>query len=213
MRQTCSSNNERYTTMQLTLSKLGAIWPRTTAVTATAVCILMPAFRTLSVPHELQITENSSTSLTVSWDGGAITPTLIAGDHWQFTLPVLVHLGSGEGSFGSPTGGAIAEPGGGSLGPWNNVFTSTTLTVPYVNLVDVTSDSATTSAFGVTIPDNVATLVGSDAAGNPIDLTFHDAGDGSGNTVPDHGSTVVLTLISWVALLGTARWFRAVQAS
>ena len=200
--------------MQLRSFKLGAIWPRAAAVTAAAVCFLMPAFPTLSnVVHQLLITENSSTSLTVSWDGSTITPTLVGGDHWTFTLPALVHLGFGEGTFGSPSGAAITEPGGGTLGPWNNVFTSTTLTVPFVNLVDVTSDSATTSAYASLVPDNVATLVGTDSNGTAIDLTFHDAGDGPGPTAPDNGSTAALLLIASIALFGAARWFRPVQAS
>ena len=214
LRRMCSSNNERYTAMQTRLFKLGANWPRTAAVTATALCFLLPAFPTFSsAVHNMLITENSDTSLTVSWDGSAITPTLVGNDHWTITVPVLIHLGSGEGSFGAPDGAAIAEPGAGSLGPWNNVFTSTTLSVPYVDLVDVTSDSATTSAFATVISDNSPSSVGTDSNGEGINLTFHDVGDGTVPSAPDNGSTIALLLISLTALFGAGRWFRAVQAS
>ena len=137
----------------------------------------------------LLITENSSSSLSVTWDGTVITPTLVSADHWTFTLPVAVHLGSGEGSFGSPDGASIQEPDG--VG-WNNVFTSTTVSAPDTTLVDVQSDSSTTSPFALPLTDGVSGVAGTDASGLPIDLTFHDAGDGTRSTVPDGGSTSAL---------------------
>lgn len=192
--------------MQLESFKLGDIWPRAAAVTATALCVLMPAFPALSITTDaLLITENSSTSLTVDWNGSAITPTLVAGDHWTFTLPTLIRLGEAEGIGGA----AIQEPGAST---WNRVFTDTS-SVVFVNLVTVLSDVTTTSGYDIPLPDGVSGFAGYDSSGNIIDLTFHDAGDGSVGTVPDHASTAALALISFIALFGAARWFRAVQAS
>jgi hypothetical protein len=127
----------------------------------------------------------------------------VSADHWTFTLPVAVHLGSGEGSFGSPDGAAIPEPD--AIG-WNNVFTSTTVTAPDTTLVDVQSDSSTTSGFAFPLTDGVSGLAGTDLNGTPIDLTFHDAGDGgTRSTVPDGGSTSVLL---GAAVCGLA-WLRS----
>ena len=133
-----------------------------------------------AITHSLLITENSSDSLTVTYDGSTIVPVEISPDHWQFTLPDLVHFGYGEGSFGAPDGGAIPEPEAvPPLGPWNNVFTSTTVANPCTNLVDVQSDSPTTNAYAVPLSDNVSGQVGYDCNNNPVYLTFHDSGDRS----------------------------------
>lgn len=188
---------------------MGSIWLQGAAIAATVVCLMTPAFRARAfVPADtLQITENSSSSLSVLWNGGIITPNLIGGgDHWQFTLPVGVHLGFGEGSFGSPSGAVIREPGPSDPGPYNNVFTSTTIANPFVNLVDVQSDSKTTSGFAVLLTDSVAGNVGTDASGIPITLTFHDVGDGDhGGSVADTGSTAALLACAFGLLGGLRR--------
>jgi hypothetical protein len=214
VRRVCLSNNERYAIMQRRLLKLGAIGPRAAAVTATAVCFLMPAFPAFSSGiHQLLITENSDTSLTVSWDGSSITPTFVANDHWTFNTPVGIYLGP-EISSGVPNGASIPEPGGSSItGPWNNVYTTSTTAAPYVTLVDVKSDVSTTSGTATVLANDVSGLAGDDAAGVPVYITFNDLGDSSRTTVPDNGSTVALLLMSGMALFGAARWLRPVQAS
>ena len=197
------------------LTKTNSIFSWATILAATLVSIIAPVFSAHATitSDTLLITENSSTSLSVTWNGAGITPSLLANDHWQFTLPVAVHLGSGEGSFGSPDGAAIAEPGAGTLGPWNNVFTSTTITTPDVTLVDVQSDSATTSGFASLLTDGVSGNAGTDVNGLSIFLTFHDVGDaGTGGTVPDNSSTVLLALISMSIVFGMAK-YRAAKAS
>jgi hypothetical protein len=148
--------------------------------------------------HTLVITENSSSSLTAFYDGNMVITTLVMGDTWDVQLPDLVHLGIGEGSPGA----AIPEPGAGTLGPWNNVFTSTSN--PFVSLVTVTSDSVTTNAFAVPLSDNVPGVAGVDGDGGAISLTFHDAGD-KGSTVPDTGSTFGLLFVALIALLSASR--------
>jgi hypothetical protein len=174
----------------------------------------MPAFHALSNnANQLLITENSDTSLTVSWNGSSITPTFVADDHWTFNTPIGIYLG-GEISSGVPNGASIPEPGGSSItGPWNNVYTTSTTATPYVTLVDVQSDVSTTSGTATILANDVAGLAGDDATGIPVYITFNDLGDSSGTTVPDNGSTVALLLISGMALFGVGRWFRPVQAT
>ena len=197
--------------MQLNASKSGAIRHLGTALAATVIGLSAPAFAQQPLvgvlPHTLVITENSSSSLTVVYDGNPITPTGLGSDHWQFTLPDLVHLGIGE----SSPGAAIPEPEAvaGVPGPWNNVFTSTSAPTPFVNLVDVVSDSKTTDAFALAFTDNAPGLVGFDSNQRAIVLTFHDAGDGSG-TVPDSASTGALAIISLISLFVIGR-LRLVQ--
>ena len=213
LRQVSLINNQRHTIMQRRILKLGAVVPRAAAVTATALCFLLPAFPAFSSAiHQLLITENSDTSLTVSWDGSSITPTFVADDHWTFNTPVGIYLG-GEISSGVPNGASIPEPGGSSItGPWNNVYTTSTTSAPYVTLVDVQSDVSTISGTATVIANDVSGLAGDDAAGIPVYITFNDLGDSSSTTVPDNGSTAALLLMSGMALFGAARWFRPVQA-
>ncbi|HVM47736.1 MAG TPA: hypothetical protein VMU04_06900 [Candidatus Acidoferrum sp.] len=155
--------------------------------------------------HVFLVTESSSSSLTVTYDGTPVTTTLLGPDNWDFNLPDAVHLGFGEGSYGSPTGAAVTEPGGGTLGPWNNVFTLTTLNTPYVSLVTVTSDATTTSGFAVTLANDVSGNVGTDQAdGLSIYLTFNDLGDSGTSTVPD-GGTAGLMLGGALSILGLIR--------
>jgi hypothetical protein len=95
-------------------------------------------------------------------------------------------------------------------GPWNNVFTTTGVNDPDVNLVDVRSDSATTYAFASSFTDGVAGIAGTDVNGANINLTFHDVGDGP-STVPDSVSTGLLALLSLISVFGMAK-FRMAKA-
>jgi len=169
---------------------------------AAAVLLLTaPAFQGFS-QDLLKITENSSASLTASWDGVSATVTPLAADHWQITLPVQVVISGGEGLGGD----AIAEPAG-EVG-WNNVTTSPANT--FVNVVDVVSDSPTTSAFAAVLPNNVptpgGTLLTASGGGVPFNVQFNDLGDGPGTgTVPEGGSTALLALPAILALFAMAR--------
>ena len=200
------------TSKMSTFTKPNSIWPFAKIMAATVAAIIAPAFSALcSGSDTLLITENSDTSLSVTWDGGNIVPTLLANDHWQFTLPVPIHLGFGGGSSLGPDGAAIPEPGAGILGPWNNVFTSTTFTAPLSSSVDVQSDDATTSGYAFTLADGVSGDAGTNASGNAIFLTFHDAGDTGTRSAPDHASTGLLALISVIIVFGMAR-FQVIKA-
>jgi hypothetical protein len=186
------------------ISTIKALWPRFSAVPAAILLLTTPAFQGFSVGTAdlLQITENSSSSLTVLWDGSSSGITVLnpTPDHWTITLPVQVVISGGEGEGGD----AILEPGGGTLGLWNNVTTQPPNT--FVNVVDVVSDSPTTSAYAAVLPDNVPTPGGVLSTGARFDLQFHDLGDGPGTgTVPDGASTALLALPAILALFGMAR--------
>jgi hypothetical protein len=200
-----------------TLTKINSILSRIAVLAATAVSVMEYVFSAHATPSTndtLLITENSSTSLSVSWNGSAITPTLVAGDHWTFNLPIGVYLG-GERAFGTPNGASIPEPGGSFLtGPWNNVFDTSTALNPFVTLVDVQSDDPTTTGVATVIANDVSGLAGADANGLPVYLTFDDLGDssgGGGSSAPDHASTGLLALLSVIILFGMAK-FQAAPA-
>ena len=199
-----------------TLSKTKSIRSRPVVLAAIVVSAIAPAFSAHcgTASDTLLITENSDTSLSVTWNGSSITPTLVADDHWTFNLPIGVFLG-GERPFGSPNGASIAEPGGSSVtGPWNNVFDTATTQNLFPTLVDVQSDSSTTTGIETVLADGVAGNVGADSSGNAVYLTFHDVGDGTVTPpgAPDNASTALLTLVSAVILFGAAR-FRAAKAN
>ncbi len=186
--------------MKPNFRKLDSIWAQGAAITATVVCLVTPAFKALSQGGDtLVITENSATSLSVLWNGGSITPTFIANDHWTFTLPVAAYLGGG----GGVNGDVILEPGAGVLGPYNNIFGSALFATTF----DVQSDSPTTQGTAQPINDGVASTVGSDISGNRITITFHDAGDTVPPLpgVPDTGSTAALLACAFGLLAGLRR--------
>jgi hypothetical protein len=183
-------------------------------VAATVVSIFAPAFSALC-QDTLNITETSDTSLTVIWNGTSITPTLVADNDWNFTLPIEIHLGIGDLSPGV----VVPVPGAGVLGPYNNIFTSDSYTPPtYTDLVNVTSESPTTDAYALLFTDDVEGLAGSDLEGTNVDLTFHDIANpnqpppGGGPNVPDNAQTSLLVLASCILLFGAAR-SSAIKAS
>jgi hypothetical protein len=187
----------------------------------TIVSILAPALSAFAQADTLAITENSHTSLTVVWNGTTLSAGSIAlvgsADQWNITLPVAVDLGIGPNDTSSPPhpalgsspspGAAVALPGA-PLGtpPWNNVFSSPEFT--YSDVVNVTSDSPTTSAYALGMVDSVQAVAGyADVGGlyNEVLLTYTDlAGTNSGSgSVPDGGLTITMLgmAISGLALI------------
>lgn len=127
--------------------------------------------------NQIVMTEHSSTTLSVTYNGGAITAHEYALDLWQFQLPAT----SGISAV------AWLEPGG------------TTVNDVYINanaLVQVQSDVslATSLANGYGVPfandSPVTTLAGV--------ATFNDLGDTA--TAPDAAPSGLLLLISLAAL-------------
>jgi hypothetical protein len=117
------------------------------ALAAGVLWVLTPSCPALAkTTNDLSILEYSDTSLAVSWNLVAIAPTLLAPNHWQFTLPDSIWLGEdAEGIMpGYSIGVSFPVPGAGNLGPWDNVGSFVTEQDPYSNLIDVQCHDATT---------------------------------------------------------------------
>jgi len=166
---------------------------------AAAILLLTaPAFQGFSQstvpPETLTITENSSTSLSVVWNGASITPTLIGSDHWSFTLPIAMGLNGEDGEA------SWAEPD--TSGTYNDLVVNTGLTVSPAQL-EVFSDA---KPGGVNpLVGNGVTVPGEDITHDAvIAVTFFDNGDAT-RTVPESASTALLALPALLALFAMAR--------
>jgi len=160
-----------------------------TAALLTGPVLAQPA------PHQLVVTENSSTStgLTATYDGSALAVTFIGPDQWTVTVPSTV--------FFIP-GGAFkwVEPENSGLG------NSVVLGSPGIPRFSVTSDITTNFP---PVADESTVNIGTDSSnGAPISMTFDD--DAATAEVPDTGSTFGLLFLALIALLGASR-FRSLQ--
>ena len=158
--------------------------------------------------HTLVITENSSTSLTVLFDGGSVTPTLVgAGDDWTFTLPFPMIL-NGE-SASPPAFGEASwiEP---DSATYNDLVLETGSSVSPAKL-EVFSD-AKPGGTETPVKDGQTVPGGDIADATVIDVTFFDNGDESDHRVPDGNPTALLLLVSAAVLLGASK-IRGVQAA
>src|SRR5438270_5048353 len=144
------------------------------AITA-ALVMTQPAFG--DSEHRLVLTENSSASLAVTYDGSPVTVTPISPDNWSFSLPADFF------SFGQP---AWIEPDNSSVVNWVD-FSSNTV-------ASVHSDMSPLFFFS-THPDGTPVEVGTIFLGGvPVFATFHDHGDTA--AVPDTGTTGFLCGLS-----------------
>jgi hypothetical protein len=170
---------------------------RITLVVISAVALLLgrPAFAgEVNLPlHTLDITENSSTSLTVIFDSNNVTASVVAlnsPDHWTLTFDPSIQFG---GFFNfwiepdDPTAvNSVGTNGGG-------------------NVLGVVSDLQ--SLNGLEKPDGTPqnqaiTVNGQDGR---VDINFHDLGDAPVNGVPESASTLALLFVSLTTLLGASR--------
>jgi hypothetical protein len=138
--------------------------------------------------NTLLITENSPTSLSVTYNGSQLTATSVGPEQWQVVFPF---------SFHSIFTKQWIEPENSSL--VNRVsfpmFIFNTLTI----FSDVTPIGPPSSR----IPDDTAVQIGTDNNGVPVIATFDD--DAGGTEVPDTGSTFALLLLSLIGLLGATQ--------
>ena len=131
--------------------------------------------------HQIVITENSSTSLTATFDGSPLTVIPVSPDTWSFSLP---------GGFLSQGQPAWTEPENSKL----------------VNYVDFTLNTAATVhsdisplSFFSTSADGASVQVGTDLSdGTAVFATFRDHGDTA--AVPDTGTTGSLLGFSLMGL-------------
>jgi hypothetical protein len=162
---------------------------RPLALLAAAIALLVLQSASAAPIHNLVITENSSTSLTVTYDGSTtgVDVNYISGDHWGVTVGFPVTFS------GNPQWTEPEDPS------FFNVLTLSGVNQFIVNS-DFFSNGTTPLADGATLPN-----FGTDARnGAPISITFNDHGDVA--AVPDAGSTSLLLLLSLAVLFGAARF-------
>jgi hypothetical protein len=141
--------------------------------------------------HSFVITENSPTSLTITFDGSPLAVTLHNLDSWTFLLPA--------GFLANDTGGLLQ---------WTEPENS--------NLANLVSFGSETTRGGFVVSDNSILnqfpLFGNDASvevgtdgGVSVFATFHDKAAGSETTAPDTGSTLGLLFLALTGVFGASR--------
>ena len=158
---------------------------------AIAAALVTQPMRAVPIVNNIVITENSSTSLSATYNGltTGVTVAFDGTDVWTVTFPSTV-------TFSLLGGVNWLEPENSSLGNEVTFFRAG-------NGLGVVSD---TSLFGSTTTGNGSTIanVGTDSSnGGSISVTFIDNGDVA--AAPDTGSTLGLLSLSVVALLGATR--------
>jgi hypothetical protein len=139
-----------------------------------------------SVINNLVLTENSSTSLTATYNGStsAVTVTLLGPDAWQLDILSWVFFSDNPGTYWTEPDNSAAFNFVNAVGPDRG------------EVIGVFSEDAGTGGHpnGTTVPN-----LGTDPAnGAPIYVTFNDNGDQL--PVPDKGSTFGLLFLSFIAL-------------
>ena len=159
----------------------------TLIVAITAACATQPLFG--GAVHQFVLTETSSTSLTVTYDGVPITPHFVSPDSWTFLLPtdfVDTLVGFGQ---------AWTEPDNSNL--VNLVNFGTDITRAGSITSDLTLDPLAGTGISP-IADGTTVQVGT-AGGVAVFATFHDNA-GASEGAPDTGTTYSLLSISLVSL-------------
>jgi hypothetical protein len=167
-----------------------------TAIAIVGLLVGRPAFAgPISVPlHTLDITENSSTSLTVIFDLTDITASAVAlnsPDNWTLT-------------FASNT----------QFGVFNNFWTEPE-DANFVNVVFQNGPNDSNVLFVISENPNTGSAVNDgvpqqqnitvNGQGGFVSITFHDHGDAAVG-VPDAGSTLMLLSLPLFALFGANRF-------
>jgi hypothetical protein len=171
-------------------SKIVKISVLTPLAVTIGVLLLQPA-TAAPITHDLVLTENSSTSLTATYDGSTsgVSVIFISGDHWGVTVGFPVTFSENP---------QWTEPDDPSA---FNVITLAGIANQFIVNSDFFSNGTTPLADGATF-----TGFGTDARdGASISVTFNDRGDVA--TVPETGSTISLLCLALTALVG-ANYFR-----
>ena len=162
------------------------------AVAITATLVTRTAFA--GAVHSFVITENSPTSLTVTYDGSPLTVFFYAPDKWKFSLPR---------SFLSNDFGYVQ---------WTEPENSNLVNLVNFGLEDtrdgtVDSDHSILNQFPI-VADGTTVEVGTDG-GVPVFATFNDGAEGS-EKAPDTGSSIGLLFFALTTVFSASR-FRLCQ--
>ena len=157
-------------------------------VAITAALGIQPA--SAGAIHSFVITEVSSTSLTVTYDGSPLTVTFHSSESWTFLLPA--------GFLSNDVGGLLqwTEPENSNLA--NQVSFGSEITRGGF----VVSDQSILNQFPINA-DGTSVEVGTDG-GVPVLATFNDNASGS-ETAPDTASTLSLLFLALTAVFGASR--------
>ena len=148
--------------------------------------------------NQVVITENSSTSLTATYNGGSLSVVNLIPDRWQ--IGGLANPGAGYSVFATPEPenaalvNIIAFGDSDSGLPFIDVFSDYELGVTGVEASVIGEQN------GVPFQDGV------DGNGNPIMVTFNDDAAASETSVPDATSTGGLLMLAALALCGVSRF-------
>jgi hypothetical protein len=159
-----------------------------------AACVTNTVFGGVIIDHQLVFTENSSSSLSVTFDGSAtgITVMNTTPDNWAVNTSSL--------SFAEGTS---------FLAEWGEPETAGSKNVIALFTGDTNNFSVSSETEGASTVTNGFTYVGlltfiSD--GVPVDVTFNDNGDTT-RGVPDTGTTASLFGLSLMGLAFLRRKF------
>ena len=153
----------------------------------TAAVLTQPVF---AIPthsdHQIVMTENSSTSLTVTYDGSTTGITVINGaaDLWTVFFPTTVQFNPAEIAWLEPQSHRANRVDFPLIGHFLPVFSDSS----NIALSTVVHNGATVDDLGVDLGDH-----------KPISVTFRDNGDTA--TLPDTGTTASLLGFSVFALV------------
>ena len=176
------------------------------AIVIVAVIGTQSAFAVASTGYSLVLTENSSTSLTLTYNGpagvGAFSVNPTGSDTWSISVTQM---------FGSPSfmnfSNDWVEPEDPTQAFINEVFYSG----DFPNTIFVRSDlNILLDQLGTVSPNDTpyAIAVGTDS-GLPIFLTFNDLAQSAeaapSQGVPDSGSTLGLLALASLGLLGVSQ--------
>jgi VPDSG-CTERM motif len=137
------------------------------------------------ITHQLDIIENSSTNLTVTYDGSSVTPTPGSADNWTIPAPAEFHPNEPLYQW--------MEPGSSSqvniLSTMGSVFA-------------IQSDAPPITDFGTPLGNGdsivIGFVIGAGGASENVFASFTDNGDIAG--VPDTGTTFSLLGFSLTGL-------------
>jgi hypothetical protein len=166
------------------------------AITVAALLLGRPAFAgNINLPvHTLDITENSSTSLTVLFDLTNVTASVVAlnsPDNWTLTFASNTQFGVFNSFWTEPEDANFVNV------VFNNGPNGS-------NVLFVISDNPNT---GGAVSDGVPQQQNINVNGQDgfVSITFHDKGDAAVG-VPDAGSTLMLLSLPLFALFGANRF-------
>jgi len=156
-------------------------------VVITAASATQPVFG--GAVHQFVLTENSSTSLAVTYDGSPLTVNFVSSDSWNFLLPAgFVNTLAGFNQ-------AWTEPGNSNLVNLVNFGTEITRAAPITS--DLTIDPLPGSGVSP-VANDTSVQVGT-VGGVAVFATFDDKAAAS-EAVPDTGTTCSLLALSFIGL-------------